>query len=182
MRNIVKAQKIALKPFVVAIGIAAFGGIGCDGLQVSTPSACPAMLRAEPAYGLSAIEWGGSDKVSAEITAVVVECIPAHHETVATDRAKQVAFTDYELAATATVVYKIADAIFFEDATGSSNMDATLVFEALSNTGVVLGFAPSSFRVVGGGTAGTASAKILGLSDEEIRRVVSVRAKWQYGH
>ena len=98
-----------------------------------------------------------------------------------TEKVKQAAFTDYTLATTATVNYKISDEKFFEDATQFRDMDANVTFEAISSSGVVLDSSTASFRVVRNGSSGTASAKITGLSEEEIRRVSVTRARWQYG-
>jgi hypothetical protein len=102
---------------------------------------------------------------------------PLTTKRVVTEKAQQQAFTDYELAVTATISYKIPDATVF----ASNSASDTILFEALSDTGVVLGSASSSLKLVdGGGTRGTTSAKIVGLSDEEIRRITTVQARWKY--
>ena len=64
----------------------------------------------------------------------------------------------------------------------NSSATDTMILEAVTGSGVVLGSVTTSFKVVGGdsNTRGTASAKMVGLSDDEIRRVTLVRAKWKY--
>lgn len=162
--------------------LAALSAVACDRVLFFKTNACPSSLRAEPDNESSGIVWGGTnDKVSAKITSVVVECLPVHHKPIATDKMKVDAFTDYEIAATASVVYKINDVEFFTNATRNADMDDTVVFEALSSAGVVLKSGSSVFTVVRGNTTGTVSAKIASLSDEEIRRVAVVRVRWRYG-
>jgi hypothetical protein len=168
---------------MIVIGFGAGFVAGCDNMAMPKPNACPSSLQGAPSPNASGIQWGGDvEKVSANIVSVLVECVPQHHTAVETNNTKRDAFTDYELAATATVTYKIIDKTFFESATDFRNMDASIIFEVLTGSGVVLGSAKTTFRIVGGGTSGNASAKISSLSDEEIRRVTLVRARWEYGH
>jgi hypothetical protein len=101
--------------------------------------------------------------------------IPAYHPATETDQGRRAAYTGYELAATASLGYKIANETSF------GTRDANLIFEAVAASGVVLGSAQTAFRIVSGGTSGTASARIAALSDEEIRRVTSVQVRWAYG-
>jgi len=119
--------------------------------------------------------------VSARISDVRVECIPLNHESTNTENVKRDTHADYELAVTAVIRYTISDSKAFLDATSSGGLSAPVIIEAVSSSGVVLGSTFTTFAVVGGGSAGTASAKIRDLSEEEIRRVAFVQASWQYG-
>jgi hypothetical protein len=122
------------------------------------------------------ITWGGAlETASADIFQVKIECVPNRHAAADTDTFKRAGYTDYEIAATATVTYKIKDPDVLR-----ANLDAEIKFEAVSQANVVLGSAKGSFQLVRGGAFGTASAKITGLSSEEIRRVRSIRAAWLY--
>jgi hypothetical protein len=104
-----------------------------------------------------------------------------HHVAVQTEKGKRDAFTDYELAATAHISYAIKDAKWFETVTRYHNLSDTVIFQATSASGVVLGSAMSPFDIVGGNTSGTVSARIGGLSEQEITRISKLVAKWEYG-
>ena len=154
--------------------------IGCDPQQPQQ-NLCPTVLPAAPSLSDSTIQWwNGPAKhvyASARITSVSAECIPDGHHTTASDKAARDTFQDYELAITATVTYDISDEASFSIAPANDS----LIFEAMSRSGVVLGSATTPFSLVGGdSTGGTASAKITGLSSEEVRRLLAVRARWKF--
>lgn len=116
----------------VATGVAVALASGCEQLQIPKPDACPPKLQGTPSSQSSGIQWGeNAQRVSADIVAVLVECIPARHEAIETDKGRRDAFTDYDVAATATVVYKIADQAFFEKAIRSNSIDFNVIFEAV---------------------------------------------------
>lgn len=159
--------------------------LGCASTQ--RPSACRAQIQSMPMANENGLQFGlnrneSKPLVTALITGVKVECVPAHHESSSTNNVKRDAYTDYELATTAEIKYTISNSKAFQEATRLGNADAALIVEGVSRAGVVLGAAGTTFRVVDGGTTGTASVKIVGISGEEIRRVAVVRARWNYGH
>ena len=62
-----------------------------------------------------------------------------------------------------------------------SNFEANIIFEAVTMSGVVLGQYKSTVRLIEYSSRATTSAKIVGLSFEEISKVKTVYAKWEYG-
>jgi len=157
---------------LIAIGVVAATAPGCDQLK-PRGDACPPGLAGAPSPASGGIieAVGGQERLAGSITAVLVECLPSPGEA---DRGWRRASTGYELAVTATVEYKISDQDF-------ASSDANVIFEALSATGVVLGSTKAFFRFTKNGSSGQISAKIVGLSEEEVRRVTSVHAKWEDG-
>jgi hypothetical protein len=145
----------------------------CD-MGQQPENACPAVQGTPDSAGAGIVGWGGeSAKVTAQIASVAVECIPMLEPAIDTSKAKRGAYNVYQIAVTATVNYQIkVDRL--------PDTEADIIFEAVSPSGVVLGSARSRFRMVENGSAGTASARITSLTDSEIRRVVAVRAKWDY--
>jgi len=162
-------------PQLVAIGIVATIAAGCDQLKPRA-DACPSGLAGAPSPESGGIieAVGGQERLTGSITSVLVECLPSRHEPGQADRGWRRASTDYEVAVTATVEYKISDQDF-------ASSDANVIFEALSATGVVLGSTKAFFRFTKNGSSGQISAKIVGLSEEEVRRVTSVHARWEDG-
>ena len=168
-------------PGVMLVLAAAVLVAGCGWLPAQ--NACPRPLPGTvPASG-TGIEWRneGEVTVAAVLTNVAVECIPTRHDAVRTATAERDGFTDYALAATATVIYTVFDRTWLESRTRSGAFDATVMFDAVSDSEVVLGSASSSLTLEVGETATTVSAQIPSLSDEEIRRVSAVSVSWQYG-
>ena len=155
------------------------GGCGQPPEQNACPPLPPGIV---PANG-TGIEWRSDGDVAAlaVITRVAVECIPNRHEAVRTTTAQLDAFTDYGLAATATVKYTVFNSTWLESRTRSGAFDAAAMFEAVSESEVVLGSDSASLTLEIDGTETTLSAQIPGLSDEELRRVSVVRVRWRYG-
>ncbi len=144
----------------------------------SQPDLCPASLRGEPSSSESGIQW--SNKIEATITRVAVECIPIHASDVTEGTNKQSASTSYQLPTTANVAYKIVDSLWFKRATAYTDLNATIVFEAVSASGVVLASGYGQFKVVDGNNSGTVSTTLT-VPEPMIGRVSAVRAGWQYG-
>ena len=152
---------------MLAISIAS-----CDQIQEQIQrdqNDCPSQIVAQPSPGSSGIQWSVG-KVSANITSVVIECIP--HRFPATD--KGAATTEYEIASTAKINFVL-------DKDEYPTYEALVVFEAMTENGVVLKSNASSFRLIRGGSSGTASAVIHGFSREEIARVRRLTVRWEYG-
>jgi hypothetical protein len=87
----------------------------------------------------------------------------------------------YEIATTANVFFNIIDKKFFNSVTLYRDIEANIIFEALTANNVVLASAKGTLKIIKGGNSTTASAKIIGLTLEEIKRVTRVEARWEYG-
>jgi len=154
-----------VRPLLVALvapTLCLFSIASCDSPGMRSRSLCPTGLKGVVAEG---------ERNS-------IECIPDRHVAVEARGIKKSAYTDYEIAVTAEVVYKINDEPFFNSNPGAFEVSGRL--EAVTAAGVVLGSESPSFRLVRGSTRGTMSGKILYLSADEITRVVAVRAGWEY--
>jgi hypothetical protein len=150
--------------------------LSCDIAQ-QPDNACP-VVRGTPDSAEAGIVWGGEPaKVTAQIASVAVECIPIFQPAIDTPKARRGAYNEYQIAVTATVNYQIKDKAYVDR---PPDTEANIIFEAVSQSGVVLGSARSRFRIIENVSAGTASARIASLTDSEIRKVVAVRAKWEY--
>ena len=128
----------------------------------------------------AAIQFGGNEKpyLVGEILRVATECIPVELE-----KQKRVAAHSSILACTAWLTYNVPDEIEYKKAMSwpvRGHPSAVVRFEAVTSAGVVLGSATGSFTFVLNGRGGTVSAKIGGLSSEEVGRVAAVRALWEY--
>jgi len=151
-----------------------------------TTNLCPATLRGEPSLSESGLQWGGntsSPKVTASIVRVAVECIPVNTPATTENNVKVPASTSYQLAATATIDYKVLDPQWLERSTAYTDLQANVVFEAVSASGVVLASQEGQFKVVGGRSSSTGhSSSTLTITEPIIERVATLRARWAYGH
>jgi len=122
-------------------------------------------------------------KVSATIDSVSVECLPVNHPAIENQGKNRAAHSDYQLALTAIVGYKINDAKWLSERSGVLRPSDDVLFEAISEKGVVLGSGRGKFTFIGGLETGseTVSGTITGISDTEIQRVRRVNAKWAFG-
>ena len=134
------------------------GGCGQPPEENDCPPSPPGIV---PASG-TGIEWRNDGDVAAlaVLTRVAVECIPNRHEAVGTTTAQRDAVTDYELAVTATVKYTVFDRAWLENQARSGAFDAAVMFEAVSESEVVLGSGSASMTLEIGGTETTVSAQI----------------------
>jgi hypothetical protein len=105
-------------------------------------------------------------------------------------------YDDYVIAVTATVEYEIDERPPTTEVVRPKNRAAapdpaelawlssapipTIVFEAISSNGVILGTANSIFSAGGGSRVANVTARIT-LSPEEIQRVKTVSVRWAYG-
>lgn len=141
----------------------------------------PSRIEGMPSISESSIKWGGEQaKITANITRVVIECIPVERKEgggIFSGKANK----EYEIAVTALINYNVIDNNFFKRVTMYSNLEANIIFEAVTNSGVVLGQSKSTVRLIENSSRATTSAKIVGLSFDEISRVKTVYAKWEYG-
>lgn len=169
---------------LLASGVVVAAG-SCRPQTRISENSCPTRIRGSVAADQSGIGWGGTPpKADAEIRSVAVECLPIVHPAVQTGQTRTDSFTDYRLDSTAYIASLVLDKKFVQRAARSSFAGAltgTVVFDAVSGNGTVLGSTTGTFRLAPGLTNGTASGRISGLSASEIERVVSVRARWEYG-
>jgi hypothetical protein len=112
-----------------------------------------------------------------------VECIPLNTRAITENSVKVPASTSYLLATTATIDYKIVDALWLQRSTAYNDLQATVVFEAVSASGVVLASQEGQFKVVPGLSASTGHASSsITIAEPIIGRVATLRARWAYGH
>jgi hypothetical protein len=147
---------------------------GCAALA---PDPCPPILKASADPGHSILLWG-KDRASAEIGHVVAECVamelPVTKESPKGGRA-------YSIIATATAAGRVLDTIADQNPyRPTPKYTASVLFEALSKSGVVLGTGYGSFTVIRGDDSTTVTGRVDGLTREEVVRVDRVRVRWQY--
>lgn len=142
----------------------------------------PTNIQAAPSATESGIQWGGDKpKMIASIDSIVIECIPIENMKNEPGKSKGKSTVLYQIAATANISYAILDKQFFKKASIFRNPEANVIFEAQSTSGVVLGQSVGTIRLIENGTSAKASATIYGLTPEEIKKVVKVEARWEYG-
>ena len=134
-------------------------------------NSCPPSTPGYPLWGASGISWGPgkAPPVQATIASVAAECIPPDAP------GEKTASHGYSVAITATVNYKGSNDWF-----NGLIPDQTVIFECRTKNQVVLGSQESTIHFVRGGTDGTVSAKISGLTAEEVSRMGFVYARWKY--
>jgi hypothetical protein len=148
----------------------------CD--LISQEPYIPKNIKAYPNTEASIISWGGdTSKIVARINSLRIECIPIEIEQEKGSSRKIM----YEIATTANVFFNIIDKKFFNSVTLYRDIEANIIFEALTANNVVLASAKGTLKIIKGGNSTTASAKIIGLTLEEIKRVTRVEARWEYG-
>lgn len=144
---------------------------------------CPQAIGGSIVAHRSGIGFGkGKSFLEGTLTGVRGECLlqdegrPQHGSS-----AKGVA-PRYEVAATADVAYEITDRERFDKARSSSvlGVQATVVFEAVTAQGVVLGTGQGYVTFIPGVRTTSVSTKITGLSSGEISRVAKVQVRWKY--
>ena len=153
---------------------------GCDLLPEQKYTANNVVAR--PSATESGMMWGGDQaKIVANIDSVVIECIPIEKVKNESSTSKSRGNTEYEIAASASVTYSIIDQKFFKDITLFKSLEPAVIFEAMTASGVVIGHSRGTVRVIENGSVGKVSAKIMGLTREEIKRIKRVEARWEYG-
>lgn len=152
-----------------------------DGCNLIPREKYKPIIKAMPSATDAGIKWGREKaKITANIDDVVIECIPVERPT-DLSKSKTNVDNEYEIAATANISYIIFDKSFYRQITIYSDIEAKVIFEALSTSGVVLGQAEGTVRIIENGSSAKASAKIYGLTLDEIKKVGKVEARWKYG-
>ena len=140
---------------------------GCD---LTKDSYHPKKILGYPSPSESTIQWGDNTaKVTAEIISVDVECAARAGKT----------GTEYEIAATAHISYKIIDRKYFKKATAFSDLEANLIFEPVTASGSRLAIVPGVVRLIENADMTTTSVKISGFSTEDLKRIAGVQARWE---
>lgn len=156
---------------LLVMGFLAWGGYAAWG-HFKPASGCPTTIPAYPDFAASGISWGTGKvhPMEANIDSVAAECIPPDAPGEKTDS------RGYSIAITAKVSYKGAGDWFDYN----SNQNSTVIFECETKKQIVLGSQESVFHFVRNSQSGTVSAKITGLTAEEIARTGTVVARWKY--
>lgn len=151
--------------------------VGCD---LTKDSHHPKKILGYPSPSESSIQWGGhTAKITADIISVDVECIPVKKENANTGIFGGKAGTEYEIAATAHIGYRIIDKGFFKKTTAASDLEAYLIFEPVTASGCRWAVVRGRVKFIENADLITTSVKISGFSNEEIKRVVGVQARWE---
>jgi hypothetical protein len=145
---------------------------GCDYIDETFNSIDTSKIKAQSLQDASGIQWEAYDKslnAVASINDVKFECIKNYNVS-DTSKSKR---REYDIAVTADITYNI-----FKDYINHFN--ASVIFEAMSKSGVVLGASKGTTALVSNATNTTVSAKILGLSPEEMKKVTNIIARWDF--
>lgn len=114
---------------------------------------------------------------TATVTHLASECIPIAEPAVQTAVLKRGPRTRYEIASTATITYSSHD--IFRSLLRDSLQQGSLLFEAVTQSGVVLGSDTIPLWVGATGNQVVLSAQIGGLAPEEVGRIKEVRVRWK---
>lgn len=153
--------------------------VGCQAIDRAVERAlehnyCPTKVAASPSLLYSGSVWGGAtSRLSAEIETVVAECIRVRmpgNENIQSHY-------EYHLPVTADISYKTKDPAFLDNLINDS---PTVVFEALSDSGVVLGTTDGRAKLIGNSTSTRASGTIV-LYPEVVGKMKDIQARWAYG-
>jgi len=146
--------------------------LGCDYINNTFNSIDTSKIKAYPSKIEASVKWGGkySTTANAEIESVLFECIKNY----GTDEKSKSKQREYDIALTSNVNYQI-----FNDYI--SPLYADIIFEAKSKSGVVLGMAKGTAKLINGSSKSTVSAKIIGLSSAEMEKVSYIIARWDFG-
>ncbi len=167
---------------VVGVVILFAGALACNKAAPQSENACPSTISGQPYAGADTVHWGQPKRLAdAVITKVAVECIPEHTPAVLSDKKKveAPAYTSYQLATTSTIATTIPDRAAFRRATAAVDLRDSVILEASTANGVVLGSTRVVFRL-DGSDLNTVSATIFGLTSEQIARITTINAKWCY--
>jgi len=180
--TLLTARNYVLLLLTLAVAAAAYYFLA----RPTATNLCPATPLGATSPSESGIQWSGntpSPKVTADIVGVAVECIPVNSPATTENGVKVPASTSYHLAATATINYRILDAQWLAKSTAYTDLQATVVFEAVSASGAVLASQDGVFKVVPGATASTGHASsTMTIAEPIIGHVATLRARWAYGH
>ena len=153
------------------------GSVGCNLIEDSYR---PKNILGYPSPSESSIQWGGhTAKVTANIISVDVECIPLNKGKADTRIIGGKTGTEYEIAATAHIRYKIFDKGFFKKATAFSDLEANLIFEPVTASGCRRAVVRGKVTFIENTDLTTTTVRISGFSTEEINSVVGVQARWE---
>lgn len=146
---------------------------GCDFIDDKLNNIDVSKIVTKASAGQSGIKYEGYSKItnaSANIGEIRFECVKNYS---VNDNSKSKR-REYDIAVTAQINYTIENEYL-------SPYHSTVIFEAMSKSGVVLGSASAPVKLIVNNTQTKASAKILGLSPDEMNKVATIIARWDYG-
>jgi len=147
---------------------------GCDYIKKMSNQVDTSKIFACPSASNAGIKWGtNSNSPTGQIDTVKFECIK-NETSGANDKASSTQEV-YDIALTANISYDASKAIY-------TPLYGTIIFEAKSNQGVVIGTAIGHGKFVKDDMAATVSAKIAGLTHGEMAKISRIEAKWDYNH
>jgi len=165
---------------LVILGVASFFLLAS--CKLFEDSYRPRIISAYPSPSESGLQWDAHKvKVRADIISADVECIPVRKVNETKGLFEEKIRAEYEIIATAHISYEIIDKGFFKKGTDFSSLEANVIFEAFTGSGVRLALARGPVRFVEEANSATTSVKISGLSVGETNRVIGVQARWDYG-
>src|SRR5690606_20964034 len=141
-----RSHGLRLAPLAGVLGVAPLVLAGC-----ARVAACPSEIVAiaDPLH--SGIVWGGdSTRVTATIQRAVAECIPyTESAPLLGDHATSRKAVQFPV--TADIEFEVLDHEWLRTATQYWDLEANIIFEARTETGVVLASARGRFRLIRGG-------------------------------
>ena len=145
---------------------------------------CPRRIAASSVPQQDGLIAGGDTAyLTANIDTVVAECFKGEGQHAPAESRNSVQREpQFVLAATATVSYRITNDSLYRLRAMNYGVSATAVFEALSANDVILNSSSGRISFVRGVSRGNVSARIDGMSTDEMARVAKVRVRWQYGY
>ena len=150
---------------------------GCDYIDETLNNIDTSHIKTELSPNGSYIHWEGYlipkvENANASISKVQFECVKNYtvNETTKSKR------REFDIPLTAVISYNITS-----DGEYMSPYHCDVIFEAVSNRGVVLGSSTGTAKLISNSTSTTVSAKILGLSPDEMKKVTKIIARWDFG-
>ncbi|WP_224983008.1 hypothetical protein [Geomonas agri] len=144
---------------------------GCDYIERLTSNIDVTKIQAFPSKIESGIVFGVSgETATAQIESVSIECIPTTN-VIDTKHSEQT----YDIAVTSMVNYKFNREVY-------APYYCDMIFEAKSKSGVVLGTATGTAKLLNSSTIATVSGKISGISRGAMEKVSYVVARWDYSN
>lgn len=130
--------------------------------------------------GKSGIAWGGDSVFySAAIKSVRTECIPIQMEDRKSGKMTNSKYR-YNIAITAEIESFSFDSKRSDSLMRYPGLEATVRFEAITESSVSIMVNSVDVKFSSGVFSESVSCKLLGLSEEEVKRIKKIRASWVY--
>src|SRR5690606_23316689 len=171
-----RRHALRLPPLLRVLGVVPLVLAAC-----TRTAGCPSEIVAIPDPLHSGIVWGGdSTRVRATLQRAVADCIP-YTESAALSGDHATSRKAVQFPVTADIEFEVLDHEWLRTATRYWDLEANIIFEARTESGVVLASARGRFRLIRGGKTTSVSATITSVSPEVARRVRWIIARWEYG-